>query len=329
LETAGDRKVKILVTSKSFGQNTPAITELEKHGFKIIRSNTTTPVASDIREQIKGIDAIVVGNNPVDESVINAADRLKLIHMHGTGLDAIDVEAATRKGIYVANAPGANKNAVAELTVLLMLALARQFSTHVDSLKAGEWERRTGHELSNSTVGIIGTGNIGRRVTELLKGFNVKIIAYDPFMDTSWAANHNVNSLKDSDAIFKNADWVVLSLPLTDKTRHLVNDHTLSLMKPGAYLVNTARGGLVDEEALCRAVRDKRIAGAALDTFIDEPPAMDSPLRSGGILMTPHIGALSIETAYRVSQSVVKNIIDILIHNNTKAAVNAEKINSL
>ena len=322
--------MKILVTSKSFGQyNASAVKLLEDHGFEITYSDTANSTAADIRRQVKDFDALVVGNDPVDASVIAAADQLKLIHMHGTGLDAIDVEAATKRNIYVANTPGANKNAVAELTVLLMLALGRQLSVHIELLKAGEWKRRAGHELSNSTVGIIGMGNIGRRVAELLGGFNVSIIAYDPVADTEWAAKYGVNFLHNHDEIFKQADWIVLALPLTDKTKRMVNKRTLSLMKPSAYLVNTARGGLVDEAALCQAIEEKWIAGAAIDTFIDEPPSMDSRIRSSGILMTPHIGATSIETSAMVSQSVAKNIIDILIHNITNSAINAEKINSL
>jgi len=317
--------MKILVTSKSFGQyNSSAIESLEKQGFEVIRSDTANPAAADIRRQIKGFDVLVVGNDPVDASVINAADRLKLIHMHGTGLDAIDVEAATKKGIYVANVQGANKNAVAELTVLLMLALGRQLISHAASLKAGEWKRNAGHELSNSIVGIIGMGNIGRRVTELLGGFNVSIIAYDPVVDTVWASKNDVNYLPDIDAVFRQADWIILSLPLTNETKKTVNKHTLSLMKQSAYLINTARGGLVDEEALCQAIEEKRIAGAALDTFVDEPPSMDSRIRSNGILMTPHLGATSVETSALVSQNVANNIIDVMIHSNTTSAVNAE-----
>ena len=321
--------MRILVTSKSFGQyNASAIECLEKQGFEVVRSDTANPSVEDIRRQIKGFDVLVVGNDTVDASIIDTADRLKLIHMHGTGVDAIDVEAATGKGIYVANVQGANRNAVAELTVLLMLALGRQLIPHADLLKAGEWKRGAGHEVSNSVVGIIGMGYIGRRVTELLAGFNVSIITYDPFVDPAWASKHKVSYLPDYNAVFAQADWVILSLPLNDETRHLVNNNTLSMMKKSAYLINTARGGLVDEDALCRAVREKRIAGAALDTFIDEPPAMDSPLRSCGIMMTPHIGATSVETAALVSQNVADNIIDVMIHKNIKAVINAEKIQS-
>ena len=322
--------MKVLVTSKSFGQyNASAITQLENQGFEIVRSDTPNPTTADICRQIKGVDVLVVGNDSVDASVINAADRLKLIHMHGTGLDAIDIEAAIKRNIYVANVPGANKNAVAELTIMLMLALGRQLHIHIDILRAGEWKRNAGHELSNSTVGIIGIGNIGQRIAELLKGFNPSIIAYDPFANLKWAAKQGVKLCPDSDEVFREADWIILSAPLTKETTHLINERTLSLMKPNTYLVNTARGGLVDENAICNAIKDKKIAGAALDTFSDEPLPVDSPLRATGMLLTPHIGATSIETASFVSQCVSQNIIDIIIHNNKKAAVNAEKIKSL
>jgi D-3-phosphoglycerate dehydrogenase len=320
--------MKILVTSKSFGEYNPqAIKLLEEHGFEIIRSDTANPNVEDICRQIKGVDVLIVGNDTIDASVINAADKLKLIHMHGTGLDAIDVKSATKNNIYVANTPGANKNAVAEMIVLQMLAVGRKLNAHVELLKTGEWKRYAGHELSNSTVGIIGMGNIGRRVVELLSGFNVSMIAYDPVIDTAWADEHRVEFLSDIDAIFRQADWLVLSLPLTDKTKYLVNQHTLSLMKPTAYLINAARGELIDEDALCQAISEKWIAGAALDTFIDEPPPINSPIRLSGVLMTPHIGATSIETSATVSQMVAQNIVDILIYKEIKSAVNAEKIN--
>jgi D-3-phosphoglycerate dehydrogenase len=322
--------MKILVTSKSFGQyNGEAIAELERHGFEIVRSDIANPTAADIRRQINGCEVLVTGNDPIDASVIEAADRLKLIHMHGTGLDAIDVDAATRKGIMVANVPGANKNAVAELTVLLMLALGRKLHTHIDLLKTGNWKRLAGNEISCSTVGIIGLGNIGRRVVELLSGFDVSIIAHDPLTDPAWVKKWNITVFPDCDDVFRRADWIVLSLPLTEQTARMVNARVLSLMKKTAYLINTARGGLVDEKALCDALQNKRIAGAALDVFTEEPPAMDSPLRGAGVLMTPHIGATSIETAALVSQNVAQNIIDIIVHKNTEIAVNAAKIATL
>lgn len=319
--------MKILVTSKSFGQYDPScISLLEQNGFEVRRSDVPNPSAADIRRQIPGCTALVVGNDPVDRSVIDAGDSLKLIHMHGSGLDAIDMTAAVQRGIYVANVPGANKNAVAELTVLLMLSLGRGLAVHIDLLRRGEWKRYAGRELTGSTVGVIGLGNIGRRVVELISGFTVSVCGYDPHADKVWAADHRVKLACTSDEVFKNADWVILTLPLTEETRHIVNSRTLALMKPTAYLINTARGGLVDEQALCRAIGEKRIAGAALDAFAEEPPSMDSPLRGAGILMTPHIAATSIETAALVSRRVSQNIIDVIINKKTDCVVNAAEI---
>ena len=320
-------QMKVLVTSHSFGRfEKTAIGLLEDNGFAIeyVHANPMTPEV--IASRINGVDCLIVGNDKIDERVFAAADRLKLIHMHGTGLDGIDMDCANRHGVLVSNVTGANRNAVAEMTLALMLIVGRRIDKHISLLQEGRWERTAGNEISGSTVGIIGLGNIGRRLVELLQGFRVSMVGFDITVDPLWAQQNHVAITDSMDDVFRAADFLVLSLPLNEKTRNLVNDRTLSLMKHTAYLINTARGGLVDEQALSRAIIDKRIKGAALDAYVDEPPRMDSPLRNLDIVMTPHIAATSCETSSQVSLIVARQVIDILKHHNLALAVNHEAI---
>lgn len=316
--------MNVLVTSKSFGKFEPAaVRYLEENGFTVIRKALPGLDPQGIADAIAGVDALIVGNDTVDETVFAAADRLKLVHMHGTGLDGIDVVAATRYGILVANAPGANKNAVAELTVALMLVAGRRIDKHEKLLRAGKWERTAGREISGSVVGIFGLGNIGRRVVELLAGFGVRVLAFDPMADRAWAGAHEVHLAGTQAEVFREADFLVLTLPLVEATRHFVNAGTLALMKPSAIIVNTSRGGLVDDAALADAVRAGRIRCAALDAFSAEPLPADSILRGLDIVITPHLAATSEQSTARVSTLVAHNVVEILKHGRAEIAVNA------
>jgi D-3-phosphoglycerate dehydrogenase len=319
--------MKVLVTSKSFGRTAPdAVDWLVGHGIDVVRASKPTMTADEIAAEIGDADALVVGNDPVDAGVVAAGRRLKLIHMHGTGLDAIDVDAATAAGVLVANAPGANRNAVAELTVALMLMAARRIDRHIEILKAGRWERTAGSEIAGKTIGILGLGNIGRRIVQLLSGFGVRVVAHDPAAEAG-DADPGVE-LVSADEVFAAADFLLLALPLGEATRGIVDARRLAAMKPTAILVNTARGGLVDEAALCAALAEKRIAGAAIDAFDPEPLPLDSPLRSSGAVLTPHLAATSIEAAAEVSRIVARNLVDVLVHGRTGCVVNPSALDA-
>ena len=299
---------------------------LEACGIEIVRGSKPSLSAAEIAAEIKGFDALIVGNDTVNAGVFAAADRLRLVHMHGTGLDAIDIATATAHGVLVANAPGANRNAVAELTVALMLIAARSIDRHIDILKAGRWERTAGYEVSGKTIGLLGLGNIGRRIVELLAGFGVRVIAFDVQPDRAWAANAGVILAASAEEVFAEADFLVLALSLTPQTKGIVDARRLALMKPSAYLINTARGGLVDDAALCSAVQEKRIAGAAIDVFEPEPLPLESCLRQASITLTPHLAATSVESAGNVSRIVARNVIDVLLHNRIDCAINAQEL---
>ncbi len=320
--------MKVLVTSKSFGKFNPeAIELLERSGFAVVRGTKPSMTPAEIAAAIPGFDALIVGNDTVDRSVFLAADRLKLVHMHGTGLDGIDMEAATAKGVLVANAPGANKNAVAELIVALMLTVGRRIDKHSSALRQGAWERTPGREVSGSVVGLLGLGNIGRRVVELLSGFAPRLVAYDPgSVDEGFVLANGISRAATVERVFQEADFLVLALPLAEQTRHIVNARTLGLMKPTAYVINASRGALIDDEALAQAIRSKTIGGAALDAFATEPLPGDSILRTLDIVITPHLAATSEQSTARVSQRVAENVIAILRHGRTDLAVNAPSI---
>ncbi len=319
--------MRILVTSKSFGRAAPEALELlAANGIEVVRGSRPSLSAAEIAAEVPGFDALVVGNDPVDAGVLAAGDRLRLVHMHGTGLDAIDIPAATERGVLVANAPGANRNAVAELTVALMLVAARSIDRHIDVLRSGRWERTPGREISGKTVGILGHGRLGQRIVELLSGFGVRTVAFDVAPDRDWAAQHAVTLAADADAVCAEADFLVLALSLNAQTRNFIDARRLGLMKRGSYLVNTARGGLVDEAALCAALRDKAIAGAAIDVFDPEPLPPGSPLRHSGATLTPHLAATSTESAGNVSRIVARNVVDVLLHGRAACAVNPQAL---
>lgn len=319
--------MKVLVTSRSFGTTEArAIEYLVERGIQVDRCNVHNSSSAYVAKQIADYDALIVGNDVVDATILKAAVNLKVVHMHGTGTDAIDVEFASRNGILVMNAPGANRNAVAEMTVCLMLCASRKVLDHAKLLKNGQWERTPGNEISGACVGMLGLGNIGKRVFELLSGFESRCIAYDPNADMVWAREHQVELKSNIDDLFKEADFLILAAPLTETTERIVNERTLSLMKCNAYLINTARGGLIDEIALCNSLRQHKIAGVALDTFTIEPLPLDSPLRSSDAIITPHIAATSIETTAKVSMIVAKNIAEILLEGTYDKAVNVKQI---
>ena len=306
--------MRVLVTSKSFGRAAPEALELlAANGIEVVRGSRPSLSAAEIAAEIPGFDALVVGNDPVDAGVLAAGDRLRLVHMHGTGLDAIDVHAATARGVLVANAPGANRNAVAELTVALMLVAARSIDRHIDILKSGRWERTPGREISGKTVGILGLGRIGQRIVELLSGFGVRTVAFDVAPDRDWAAQHAVTLAADADAVCAEADFLVLALSLNAQTRNFIDARRLALMKPGAYLVNTARGGLIVEADVAAACRSGRLAGYAADVLDEEPMRPGHPFQDiDSILVTPHVGSRTFESVERQALRAVTNLVEFL-----------------
>lgn len=255
------------------------------------------------------VEGVIVGEYPVTRKVMEASKSLKVISKVGVGVDKIDLTAASEKGIWVTNTPGANADAVADLTFGLMLSIARYIPQTFQLLKEGEWVRYRGRQLWEKTLGIVGLGAIGKKVAFRAKGFSMRILGYDIYKDENFARENNIEFV-DLDTLFKESDFITFHIPLIPQTDNLVNKRTLSLMKPTAYLVNLARGGIVNSKDLYQCLKDKKIAGAALDVLVDEPPKKDEPLLSlDNIVITSHIGANTVEGIRNMSIAATENII--------------------
>jgi D-3-phosphoglycerate dehydrogenase len=284
---------RLLVTPTSYARNDPRLKiELEGLVAEVIYNPAGTPLgSSEVARLLPGIDGYIAGLDTIDRAALESADRLKVIARYGTGVDNVDLKTAREKGIIVTNTPGANAASVAELALGLMLALARQIPEAAAATHEGKWPRVSGSSLEGKTVGIIGLGAIGRHLAQRLEGFDCRIVAHDPIADTEFARLHHIE-LHPLAEVLRQADFVSLNLPLTPETRGIVDSGFLATMKPGAYLVNTARGEVVDENALLEALRSGHLRGAALDAFSCEPPDPNHPLLSlPQVIATPHIGA--------------------------------------
>jgi D-3-phosphoglycerate dehydrogenase len=267
---------------------------------------------------------VVRSDTKVTEERIAGAPNLTVIGRAGTGVDNIDVDAATRRGIAVLTAPGANTVSTAEHTVALLLALLRRIPWAAESMQQGRWDRKqfAGSELAGKRLGVIGLGRIGARVARIAKAFGMQVSAYDPYLTPERAEALGVDSVT-LEELLQVADVVTLHLPLTGDTHHLMNRERFAVMKPGAVLVNAARGGLIDDAALVEAVESGTLAGAALDVFDPEPLSADSPLRgSDRILLTPHLAASTSEAQDRVATEICGYVRDALITGALRGAVN-------
>jgi (S)-sulfolactate dehydrogenase len=274
-------------------------------------------------------DALAVRSaTKVTAGLLEQGRRLKVVGRAGVGVDNIDLDAATRRGVVVMNTPGGSSNTVAELTLAHMLALARHVAAATASVKAGKWEKKRlqGRELAGKTLGVVGIGNIGSVVVERCRSLRMRVIAYDPFISAEAAAKLGVTQVS-LDQLWSEADVVSLHVPLTEQTRNLVNAQTLARMKRGALLVNCARGGLVDERALAEALASGQLGGAALDVFEKEPPPPDHPLfQRDNFVCTPHLGAATDEAQTAVAVALAEQLSAYLTRGEVKNAVNLPSI---
>ena len=293
IDSCGALDAPQLVTPTSYGQHDAALkTDLEAAVGRVTYNDTGKPLSSgQLAALLPGVDGYIAGLDAIDDAALAAADSLQVVARYGVGTDNVDLAAAQARGIIVTNTPGANATAVAELTVALLLLLARPVLSAAAATREGGWPRTSGLSLSGKTVGLVGFGAIGRSVAQLLRGFGCRLLAADPWCDLDRAAGLGV-SVVALDALLGGSDFVSLHAPVTPKTRGMVDAAFLARMRPGAALVNTARGELVDEVALYEALASGRVRGAALDAFAAEPPGKDNPLLSlANVIATPHMGA--------------------------------------
>jgi D-3-phosphoglycerate dehydrogenase len=302
-------KRKLLISTSSFGKlDERPLAMLAAAGFDYqLNPYGRKLTLEESADLMIGIDAIIAGTEKMDRELLSGLPRLKVISRVGTGMDAIDLRAAEELGIKVCNTPDAHVEAVAELTLAGILDVFRHISQAERAVRSGNWRKPMGRLLHGKLVGIIGLGRIGKALVKLLHPFDVTVLAYDLFQDADFARQHNVQYLP-IEAILPEADVVSLHLSYSKDSHHFFNERLLNLMKPDAILVNCARGGLVDEDALLAQLQAGKLAGAYLDTFEKEP--YDGPLTTAeNVLLTPHIGSYAAECRLRMETEAVENLL--------------------
>lgn len=315
---------KVLVSDKL---SEDGLEVFRKAGFEVDHLPEITQ--DEIRDSIAKYDAWVVrSRSKATAEILAKADKLRVIGRAGVGIDNVDVPAASKRGIIVMNTPGGNTISTAEHAIALMLAAARKIPAADASMKAGKWDKKSfmGRELRGKTLGIFGLGRIGQEVCRRMKGFGMTVVAYDPFVSEE-VMKHLGVELCEVDDICKRADFLTIHTPLSPETKKMINAERLGTMKKSAIIVNCARGGIIDEEALAAALEAGTIAGAALDVFENEPIAEDHPLRKAkNCIVTPHIAASTHEAQENVAIQVAEQIVEVLVNSNIINALNAPSI---
>lgn len=312
--------MRILLTTTSY-QDTPGPhhDELARSGFEVVRARGPLPEAEMLKliEQHKGFDGFLNGDDHITARVIDAAldadAQLKVIAKYGIGLDSIDVKYATEKKVPVLFTPGVNHTTVAEHAFGLMIGLVKHFWPHLRSVKGGGWQRITGNELAGKTVGILGMGRIGKEVIKRAAAFDMKAIAYDVYWDDAFASEYEVEKAATAEDVLKKADVISLHMNLTDENRHFINRDRIALMKPTAIVINTARGGLVNEADVAEACKTGKLGGYGADVLEEEPPKPGHPFNDiDNILITPHVGSRTHESVQRQAMRATKNLVNFL-----------------
>lgn len=298
---------------------------LQQAGFQVVHASSTDPEV--LKKEIVDIDGVIVRTSPFTAEIIQSAQKLKVIARHGVGLDNVDLEEASKKGIWVVNTPNANAVSVAEATIAFILALAKKLKQMDSATRNNNFKIRDSFstvDLDSKTLGIIGLGRIGTLVARKCQmAFSMKVMAFDPYVDKEKAREIGVE-LVSLQTLLKESDFITIHAPLTDETRNLINESQLKLMKPTAFIINMARGPLWDENAILKALTEGWIAGAATDVFVQEPPQEDHPFFScDKILLTPHNSALTKECVVRMARDAAQGVIEVLSGKVPTFAVNS------
>jgi len=308
---------------------------LEKEGVEIFTKEKNIQVdvqtklsPQDLKNVIKDYDAIVIrSGTKVTKEIIEAGKKLKVIGRAGVGLDNVDVEAATKNGVIVVNAPAGNTISTAELTMSLILSLSRNIPRANMSLLEGKWERKafTGVELYGKTLGVVGLGRIGKEVAKRALSFGMKIVAYDPFLSQERDKKLSIDQV-DLATVLKTADYITVHTPLTEDTTHMIGEKEFAIMKDGVRIINCARGGIIDEVALEKALKSGKVAGAAIDVFEKEPPVENPLIKYGTVVATPHLGASTKEAQLNVAIDIADTVKDVLLGKAVRNAVNVPSL---
>jgi len=318
------KSYKILITDNIAPQGIELLEKVPQFDVEVAVSLSP----EELKEKVKDAHALVIRSaTKVTSEVIEGAKRLKVIGRAGIGLDNVDVEAATKKGIVVMNAPEGNMVTTAEHTIAMLMALARNIPQATASLKSKKWEKKKfqGRELYRKILGIIGLGRIGSIVADRANGLKMKVIAYDPFVRPEMAEKIGVE-LVSLEELYQRADFITIHTPLTAETKYLIDKKAFAQMKDGVMIVNCARGGIIKEKDLYEAIQKGKVAGAALDVFEKEPPQDNPLLDLDKVICTPHLGASTQEAQTNVAVSIAEQVIDYLINGVVRNAVNVPLI---
>ena len=310
---------------------------IHERGVQVFDDRFDVRIASDpsvatVIKEIKGVEGVVVRMAPFTREIIEAADTLKVIGRHGVGVDTIDIQAATEKGIVVVNTPNANATSVAEHTLTVIGALAKRVVVYDHAIREGRWELRNSYgaaDLEGKILGLVGVGKIGSMVARrAAAAYNMKVIAFDPYVTPEKAQEMGVTLCTAMDDIFRQADVVSLHTPLTPETRGFVDAARLRMMKSTAFLVNFSRGEVIVEKALYDALKNGVIAGAAIDVYDPEPPLNNNPLfELDNIILSPHSAALTEECVIRMATGAAEGVVDVLTGRRPQFVVNPEVLN--
>jgi D-3-phosphoglycerate dehydrogenase len=317
---------RVLVTSRSFLEAAPeAVRKLEEAGIQLLRCSGDRPLEEEeVADLLGEVDGIIAGVDRIGRRALQkGAPRLRVIARVGVGVDTIDLQAATDLGVVVTNTPGLNAEAVAELVFGLMIVLARRILEVDRWVREGRWVRPFGVELFGKCLGVVGFGHIGQAVARRGVGFGMRVVAFDPWGDPEVARGLGA-ALVPFLEVVESADFLTLHVPLLPETRHLVGVEELRRMKPSAYLINASRGGVVDEAALARALREGWIAGAACDVFEEEPPLRSPLLEAPNVVLTSHIGGHTWEAATRAARLAAEQVLTVLRGDRPPHVVNPE-----
>lgn len=316
--------MKILVTPTSMHPDKPsdALKTLQAFSKDLVFNPTGKPLTEDeLIPLLKDCDGYLAGLDFVTDKVIAACPSLKVISRYGAGFDRVNIAAAKVAGIPVTNTPGVNAQAVGELAFGLIIALARKIPYLNTQTRSGEWVRSTGMELKDKTIGIFGLGAIGKVVARCAKGFGMNVIAYDPFMNESYCQEHDIENCSREE-VLKRANVISLHLPLNDETKNYINRDTIAKVPDGCIIVNTSRGGIINEDDAYEALKSGKLLGLGLDAFAIEPPTGSPLFELDNVVVTPHTGAHTSEATMNMANASVKNLIDVLSGNDCPFIVN-------
>ncbi|MDR0456118.1 MAG: phosphoglycerate dehydrogenase [Treponema sp.] len=317
--------MKILITPASFKPDMagPALDRLRSFADTLVFNPQKRPLSEDeLIPLLDGCDGCIAGLDPFSRKVIENAQTLKVISRYGTGVDNVDLAAAQEKNIIVCNTPGVNAQAVADLTFGCMLSLVRRLPLLDRTTRAGQWDRSIGAELYQKTIGILGLGYVGKAVARRAAGFSMRILACSPDIDSGYAKANGIIPV-DFDELVRESDFLSLHLPLNEETRYIISADVMRKMKKGALLINTARGGLLDEAVACDLLKSGHLGGLALDVYETEPPHNSPLFALDNVIVTPHTAARTAEATAAMAALSVQNLIDVLSGTNCACTVSA------